>query len=144
MPLVSLAEASEHFGVSIYTIKRRIQRGELSGRRQGGASNSPWVVDLPTAGSSHSATASAVADIPDASAGATAAEVLILRELVDTVRGQLDVLQQQLQSQRESHQAELDARRREVQELHVLLQQTQAALPAPKVAGRHWWRLWRR
>ena len=41
-------------------------------------------------------------------------------------------------------QEELEARRREVQELHVLLQQAQAALPAPK-ENRSWWRrMWRR
>ena len=36
---------------------------------------------------------------------------------------------------------ELEARRREVQELHVLLQHAQAALPAPK-ENRPWWRFW--
>jgi predicted RNase H-like nuclease (RuvC/YqgF family) len=39
---------------------------------------------------------------------------------------------------------ELEARGREIQELHVLLQQAQATLPAPK-DNRPWWhRLWRR
>jgi len=35
---------------------------------------------------------------------------------------------------------ELDARRREVQELHVLLQTAQAALTAPE--SRPWWKIW--
>ena len=144
MSLVSLAEAAEHLGVSIYTIKRRLQRGELAGCRQGEAPNSPWFVDLPADGSPHVATAAAVADQPDASAGASAGEVRTLRELVDTLRGQLEVFQQQLEAQREVHQAELEARRREVQELHVLLQQAQAALPAPKEDRQSWWRFWRR
>jgi hypothetical protein len=39
---------------------------------------------------------------------------------------------------------ELEARRREVQELHVLLQQAQAALPAPVGTRQHWWRFWQR
>ena len=51
-----------------------------------------------------------------------------LRELVD-------VLRSQLQSQGE----ELVARRREVQELHVLLQQK----ALPEAVGRPWWRFWR-
>ena len=51
-----------------------------------------------------------------------------LRELVDALRSQL-------QSQGE----ELVARRREVQELHVLLQQK----ALPEAVGRSWWwRLW--
>ena len=46
-----------------------------------------------------------------------------------------DVLRSQLQSQGE----ELVARRREVQELHVLLQQK----ALPEAGGRPWWRrLW--
>ena len=35
---------------------------------------------------------------------------------------------------------ELDAKNEQIRELHVLLQQAQAALPAP---GRSWWRFWR-
>ncbi len=40
-------------------------------------------------------------------------------------------------------QSEVESRRREVQELHVLLQQAQAALPSPR-GGRPWSQLWRR
>ncbi len=47
-------------------------------------------------------------------------EIRALRELVKTL------------------QEEVDSRRREVQELHVLLQQSYALLPAPK--ARTWWR----
>ena len=48
-----------------------------------------------------------------------------------------------LEAQVEAQAQELEARRREVQQLHVLLQQAQAALPAPR-NGRPWWRWWRR
>ena len=48
-----------------------------------------------------------------------------------------------LEAQVEAQDQELEARRREVQQLHVLLQQAQAALPAPR-NGRPWWRWWRR
>ena len=51
-----------------------------------------------------------------------------LRELVDALRSQL-------QSQGE----ELVARRREVQELHVLLQQK----ALPEAVGHSWWQFWR-
>jgi len=46
-----------------------------------------------------------------------------------------------LQAQVQAQAEELDARRREVQELHVLLQTAQNALTAPE--RRAWWRLWK-
>jgi len=51
------------------------------------------------------------------------------------VRELVDALRSQLQSQGE----ELVARRREVQELHVLLQQK----ALPEAVGRSWWAFWR-
>jgi uncharacterized membrane protein len=45
--------------------------------------------------------------------------------------------------QLEAKDKQIEARGREVQELHVLLQQTQAALPVPKEDHHSWWRrLW--
>jgi hypothetical protein len=37
---------------------------------------------------------------------------------------------------------ELEAKNRQIGELHVLLQQAQAALPAPREEQRTWWRFW--
>jgi len=56
------------------------------------------------------------------------------------INGQ-DVLVTTLQAQVQAQAEELDARRREVQELHVLLQSAQAALTAPE--RRPWWRWWK-
>jgi septal ring factor EnvC (AmiA/AmiB activator) len=39
--------------------------------------------------------------------------------------------------------SELEAKNQQISELHVLLQQAQAALPAPR-DGRPWWRWWAR
>ena len=47
-----------------------------------------------------------------------------LRELVDTLK------------------EELARRNTQMEQLHVLLQQAQAALPVPKENRRSWWRLW--
>jgi excisionase family DNA binding protein len=47
-----------------------------------------------------------------------------------------------LEAQIAAQAEELEARRREVQELHVLLQQFQKALPPPR-EGKSWWRWWR-
>jgi hypothetical protein len=38
---------------------------------------------------------------------------------------------------------QLDSKDRQIEQLHVLLQQAQAALPAPR-SGRPWWRVWQR
>jgi hypothetical protein len=64
---------------------------------------------------------------------APSGEVAALREL-----------NAQLKAQVETQGMELEARRREVQELHVLLQQFQMALPAAR-DNRSWWhKLWHR
>ena len=70
----------------------------------------------------------------------TASDVVDVKALLDSQVSLIATLKAQVQAQQE----ELESRRREVQELHVLLQQAQAALPAPR-ASRSWWRrLWRR
>jgi predicted RNase H-like nuclease (RuvC/YqgF family) len=53
----------------------------------------------------------------------------------------IEALQSQIQAQKDQLEAkdkQIEARGREVQELHVLLQQAQAALPAPR-DNRPWW-----
>jgi excisionase family DNA binding protein len=52
--------------------------------------------------------------------------------------GEMQALRDRIQSL----EVELEARRREVQELHVLLQQAQSALPPPR-NGHRWWKFWR-
>jgi len=52
----------------------------------------------------------------------------------------LEALVTSLQAQLQAQAEELDARRREVQELHVLLQTAQTALTAP--TRRAWWKWW--
>jgi hypothetical protein len=39
--------------------------------------------------------------------------------------------------------SQLEAKDKQIEQLHVLLQQAQAALPAPR-ENRPWWRLWQR
>jgi len=129
MALVSVIEAAQHLGVSTHTIKRRLKRGELGGHRQSTPQGFIWVVEIADEpGESNSAT---VTD-PSATASATSQENH-LEEMVELLKHDIEERDSQISFLKE----ELEARRREVQELHVLLQQTQAALPAP---GRSWWR----
>jgi hypothetical protein len=54
-----------------------------------------------------------------------------------------DALIARLEAQIAAQALELEAKNQQIAELHVLLQQAQAALPAPR-KGRPWWKRWRR
>jgi hypothetical protein len=59
---------------------------------------------------------------------------------LQTLREMVSILQAQVEADRE----ELASKNKQIEQLHVLLQQAQAALPASR-DGRSWWqRLWRR
>ena len=98
------------------TVRRRIHKGELSAVQEETPQGFVWVVELPDG----------VDEVQAESTGDG------YRELVEVLRREMD-----------SKDVELEARRREVQELHVLLQQAQAALPAPKENHRSWWQFWK-
>jgi hypothetical protein len=136
MALVTLAEAAHHLGVSVDTVRRRLQKGELKGQQQARPQGFTWLIDIPEETEPSSSIAGSQADAEvnsEVSLAACQAEISRLESMVA-------MLQDRVNAQQE----ELEARRREVQELHVLLQQAQAALPAPR-DNRSWWqRLWRR
>jgi len=112
MERVSVGEAALRLGVSTDTIRRRISKGELTAQRVPTPQGFRWEVELQSN------------DQP-----------------VNGQNSNVETLVKMLQMQVQSQSAELDSRRREVQELHVLLQTAQAALTAP---GRHsWWRWWK-
>jgi len=109
---VSIGEAARHLGVSTDTIRRRIGKGELIAHQEPTPQGYRWKVELEM-------------------------DTKPVNDHDSNLEALVTVLQIQIQAQGE----ELDARRREVQELHVLLQTAQAALTAP---GRHpWWRWWK-
>jgi len=109
---VSIGEAAARLGVSTDTIRRRIGRGTLTAHRDPTAQGFRWQVELPDGSQSMDG-----------------------HHDNSTLESLVATLQTQVQAQTQ----ELEARRREVQELHVLLQTAQSALTAPKSP---WWRLW--
>jgi hypothetical protein len=134
MGLVSVIEAARSLGVSEETVKRRIRRGELNGQQQPRPQGFVWMVDIPEevldSTGQHDTTTT---HDDDTDHNTSSGEIRRLEEMVKLLRQQLSV-----------YQEEVESRRREVQELHVLLQQAQAALPAPR-DNRPWWqRVWRR
>jgi chromosome segregation ATPase len=136
MALVTLAEAAHHLGVSVDTVRRRLQKGELKGQQQARPQGFTWLIDISEETEPSSSIAGSQADAEvnsEVSLAACQAEISRLESMVATLQDRVN-----------AQQEELEARRREVQELHVLLQQAQAALPAPR-DNRSWWqRLWRR
>ena len=123
MATVTIQEAAQHLGVSQDTVRRRIRKEELQARQTPTPQGFRWMVELEE----DAQAAPTLPHRPDIG-GAQVEDGQDLRELVDALRSQL-------QSQGE----ELVARRREVQELHVLLQQK----ALPEAVGRPWWRFWR-
>jgi len=109
---VSVGEAARRLGVSTDTIRRRISKGEVVAHQKPTPQGYRWEVELEV-------------DVKPVNDHDTNLEALVT------------TLQAQVQAQGE----ELDARRREVQELHVLLQTAQVALTAP--GRRTWWRWWK-
>ena len=131
MERLTIAEAAQRWHISQDTVRRRIRRGELKAQQQPTPQGFVWVVEV-----------SEIPESAEAPSEARLGEGQIMRELVTTVqvmRELVGTIQVQAATQRE----ELKARRREVQELHVLLHHLQArALPPPR---RPWWgRLWSR
>ena len=116
MTKASIKEAAERLGVVEATVRRRIHKGELSAVQEETPQGFVWVVELPDG-------------VDEVQAESTSDGY---RELVEVLRREMD-----------SKDVELEARRREVQELHVLLQQAQAALTAPIENHRSWWQFWK-
>jgi transposase len=126
MERVSIKEAARRLDVSDLTIRRRLNSGELQGIQEPKGKSHIWWVLMPE--EETESEAKNQEQEQDSSRG----EVEALRDLVAVLKEQLDTKDKQLET-----------RAREVQELHVLLQHAQTALPAPK-ESHAWWRFWQR
>lgn len=161
---VTIAEAAQRLDVSADTVQRRLKRGELAGVKQTTPQGFRWLVELPDeVPGTDGAEAGAEAAPPHHLDGSTA-EVRRLEELAQAYREQLDAQRVIFERQLTEQAEELAARRREVGELHVLIQGLQRALPAlplqdqgnagatqgqppeqtrGRAGARRWWQLWR-
>jgi hypothetical protein len=125
---LTIEQAAQHLGVSEITIRRRIRNGDIHAHQQPRPQGFTWVVVLPDE--------EIETPTPPGHDESADARSRVEENLQDIIRRQdetIDLLRHQLET-----------REREVQELHVLLQQAQAALPAPRENGRSWWRFWQR
>jgi excisionase family DNA binding protein len=106
MQEVTIAEAAKCLGISIDTVRRRISKEELKARKVPSPHGELYLVELPG----------------DVAPGNEAPKEKVENASeVEAMRKTISILE-----------VELEARRREVQELHVLLQQSQRQLPPGK------------
>ena len=143
MELTSVAEASRRLGLTEDTVKRRLRKGELSGQRKPRPQGYVWLVELPEEetvdpGDTLTDTRSTAGGDPD-DTRSTPGDDPVSHTVNDREVHRLEEMVNLLQAQVESQGEQLEDRTREVQELHVLLQQSQAALSGPS-QYRSWWR----
>jgi chromosome segregation ATPase len=131
--LLSIGQAVTRLGVSEVTIRRRLRKGELNGHKRQTPQGYVWLIELPD-------------DVSEDNKNSDNGEGESLSELVAALRSQVEGQQElvdSLQAQVKVQQEELTAKNKQIEQLHVLLQQAQAALPAPR-DSRSWWRFWQR
>jgi excisionase family DNA binding protein len=115
---VTITEAAKLLRVSEHTVRRRVRNGELPSVQVARSQGYIWMIELPD---------DPLPETPPSG------EIATLHQLIDSLNAQVDSLKEQLST-----------KDRQIEQLHVLLQQAQAALPA---AGdnRSWWnKLWHR
>jgi hypothetical protein len=115
---VTIPQAAQALDLSVVTIRRRLKRGELRGQKVATAAGFEWRVLVPSA-------------LVDAAEDKGPAQGPTQSTPHQEDRGPDQRLIEVLQTQLAEMRVELDARRREVQELHVLLARWQPALPPP-------------
>lgn len=118
---VTIQEAANTLGIAESTVRRRLRNGELEGQQMPTPQGYTWLVDLPEDQA-----------VEQENQQSLVGESGLMRELVDSLRSHMEGLENQL-----------GTKDRQIEQLHVLLQQVQAALPPPR-GVRPWWRAWRR
>ncbi len=137
MAEVTITEASRVLGVSPDTIRRRIARGELQARKTSSSHGEIYMVELPDKATPAPSEitggdASATGPAPGTRTVGSPATAPVQDLENEALKKTISILEE-----------ELAARRREIQELHILLQKAQTtALPAGRRQGPQapWWR----
>ena len=104
MKEVPITDAAKILNISMDTVRRRISKGELKARKVPSPHGETYLVEVPD-------DPDPVSEIPEDKEDNPVA--------IEAMRKTISILE-----------TELEARRREVQELHVLLQQAQKQLPS--------------
>jgi predicted transcriptional regulator len=125
MTNLTIKEAADRLGISEVTIRRRLRTGQLKGYQESPPTGK-WFIEVSDD------------DVEQGEVNTDEANdaLELVAALRDTIKRQDEVIGLL------THQ--LEAREREVQELHVLLQQSQTALPAAGDNRPWWYKLWHR
>jgi hypothetical protein len=141
-----IVEAAQRLGIHPETLRRRIRRGEVKAHQKRTPHGDVWMVEVeltgqvPETSNQDQAGQDGVAD-SRANLNRDSGEVRTLREMVALLKDELEARDGQM----ESWKQQLGAKDKQIEQLHVLLQQAQSALPAPKEDHPSWWqRLWHR
>jgi hypothetical protein len=134
---VTIPEAARLLRVSERTVRRRLRSGELKGSHVSSVGGFAWMIDLPD-------TVTQGGQEPGQADSLTTGEIAAMKALVSQMEAQIAAQQRQLEKQEEAYHWQLEAKDKQIEQLHVLLQQAQAALPSPAGTRRLWWRFWQR
>jgi ElaB/YqjD/DUF883 family membrane-anchored ribosome-binding protein len=134
MTRLSIREAAQQLGVAELTIRRRLRSGLIPGYQED-PPNGRWWVDFPDDENGLKAS--------DSMKGVEISSELeeALRDIIHRQDETISQLREQHQVQLESCQQQLEAKDKQIEQLHILLQQAQAALPVPR-DNRPWWQRW--
>ena len=122
---MTITEAAEYLRVTERTVRRRLHNGELRGRQVTTPQGFTWVVELPDSTPYDNVSNHVSDQVEEPNYQAILKELEATKQLVTVLTNQVDI------------------KDRQIEQLHVLLQQSQAALPAPR-DGRSWWKFWQR
>jgi hypothetical protein len=120
----TINDAAEILGVTERTVRRRLHNGELRGRQVTTPQGFTWIVELPDSTPDDNVSGQVSDQVEEPNYLAILKELEATKQLVLVLTNQVDT------------------KDRQIEQLHVLLQQSQAALPG-KTTTRSWWRFWR-
>ena len=133
MPLIPIKDAAQRLGVVEATVRRRIRHGDLQAQKVTRPQGFTWLVELPEEELTRDPVSEDPSDKTEVSFQESSGELQLLREMVELLKSELQV-----------RDVQIAAQNNQIGQLHVLLQQAQAALPAPKESHHSWWRFWQR
>jgi hypothetical protein len=135
VPLVSIAEAGKILGLAEITIRRRLRSGEIKGHKRSTPQGYVWIVEL----SDEDLQRNCEHEEENEEHGSDPREVETADE-VGYLRQMVEFLKEELKSRELSWQQQFQAKDKQIEQLHVLLQQAQTALSAPREERQSWWR----